>query len=116
MANKGDRSPTKACSKTAGKITGVGMPAHIDCTAIGILQSPTGCNSDKSLCCCKKNKCNSASGVSILLPIVTLGVAKVFLCNKVLVYCLTRSRRSNSKRLQDNCIILSDSRPHFAAL
>ncbi|GMS99239.1 hypothetical protein PENTCL1PPCAC_28250 [Pristionchus entomophagus] len=49
----------KGCSKTAEKITGVGMPAHISCTE-------EKCNEDESLCCCKGDRCNSTVGASMM--------------------------------------------------
>ncbi|KAF8374214.1 hypothetical protein PRIPAC_80643 [Pristionchus pacificus] len=42
----------KGCSKTAQKITGVGVPIIITCVE-------ENCNADGSLCCCKGDKCNA---------------------------------------------------------
>ncbi|CAD6192664.1 unnamed protein product [Caenorhabditis auriculariae] len=42
----------KGCSKTAGKISGQGVPTRIDCLA-------EDCLPDGSLCCCKGDMCNT---------------------------------------------------------
>ncbi|KAF8355581.1 hypothetical protein PRIPAC_97204 [Pristionchus pacificus] len=64
----------KGCSRTADKITGVGMPAgRIACI-------DAKCNDDGSLCCCKGDMCNSASG-AFLTSIVSLVVAGLFVKN-----------------------------------
>ncbi|ULT87470.1 hypothetical protein L3Y34_006948 [Caenorhabditis briggsae] len=63
----------KGCSRTSGKITGMGMQ-EVECNLY-----KSGCFHDNRVCCCEGNKCNGVSEISAMFSIVIIGVARFFL-------------------------------------